>query len=255
MGRVMAICREQGFVPGAVRAVPEIADLETLVGLVACGLGVTILPSPFEALICSKRVVFRPIEDLRTRDADGRLLAQRWRFATRRKFCRGGVPCGRRRTHGRRSSLMRERQLRCRARSGSQESSELNSDSAESCASWRVITAMRSRVSMSRSCASSTSRKRSCDRRTAGPIFARSVRPVTVTRSCFVRLSLSRHSRLMSPLIFQSLEYGANGGAIEGDQRGQAGGIHVGICGDDVECRILNGRQSELSDFVVEHCI
>ena len=54
---------------------------------------------------------------------------------------------------------------------------------------------------MSRSCASSTSRKRSCDRRTAGPIFARSVRPVTVTRSCFVRLSLSRHSRLMSPLL------------------------------------------------------
>ena len=68
----MAICREQGFVPGAIRAVPEIADLETPVGLVACGLGVTILPSPFEALICSKRVVFKPIEDLRTRDADGR---------------------------------------------------------------------------------------------------------------------------------------------------------------------------------------
>ena len=64
-GAVMAVCREQGFVPGAVREVPEIADLETLVGLVACGLGVTILPSPFEALICSKRVVFKPIDGLR----------------------------------------------------------------------------------------------------------------------------------------------------------------------------------------------
>jgi DNA-binding transcriptional LysR family regulator len=64
-GAVMAVCREQGFVPGAVREVPEIADLETLVGLVACDLGVTILPSPFEALICSKRVVFKPIEGLR----------------------------------------------------------------------------------------------------------------------------------------------------------------------------------------------
>ena len=64
-GAVMAVCREQGFVPGEVREVPEIADLETLVGLVACGLGVTILPSPFEALICSKRVAFKHIEGLR----------------------------------------------------------------------------------------------------------------------------------------------------------------------------------------------
>jgi DNA-binding transcriptional LysR family regulator len=57
---VMALCREQGFTPGAVREVPEIADLETLVGLVACGLGITILPAPFE-LIGSPAVVFKPL--------------------------------------------------------------------------------------------------------------------------------------------------------------------------------------------------
>ena len=64
-GIVMALCREQGFVPGGVREVPEIADLESLVGLVACGLGVTILPSPFELLIRSAMVHFKPIRDVR----------------------------------------------------------------------------------------------------------------------------------------------------------------------------------------------
>jgi DNA-binding transcriptional LysR family regulator len=63
-GFVLALCREQGFVPGGVREVPEIADLETLVGLVACGLGVTILPSPFELLINSPMVRFKAIKDL-----------------------------------------------------------------------------------------------------------------------------------------------------------------------------------------------
>jgi len=59
-GIVMALCREQRFTPRAVREVPEIADLETLIGLVACGLGITILPAPFE-LIRSPAVVFKPI--------------------------------------------------------------------------------------------------------------------------------------------------------------------------------------------------
>jgi DNA-binding transcriptional LysR family regulator len=60
-GIVMALCRDHGFVPNGVREVPEIADLESLVGLVACGLGVTILPSPFERLIRSAMVHFKPI--------------------------------------------------------------------------------------------------------------------------------------------------------------------------------------------------
>jgi DNA-binding transcriptional LysR family regulator len=63
-GVVMALCREHGFVPNGVREVPEIADLESLVGLVACGLGITILPSPFERLIHSAMVRFKPIRDV-----------------------------------------------------------------------------------------------------------------------------------------------------------------------------------------------
>lgn len=64
-GVVVALCRERGFVPDTVREVPEIADLESLVGLVACGLGVTILPSPFELLIRSSMVHFKPISGLK----------------------------------------------------------------------------------------------------------------------------------------------------------------------------------------------
>lgn len=57
---VLALCREQGFTPASIKEVAEIADLETLIGLVACGLGVTILPSPFEQA-APPGVVFRPI--------------------------------------------------------------------------------------------------------------------------------------------------------------------------------------------------
>jgi DNA-binding transcriptional LysR family regulator len=57
---VMRLVYEQGFIPGNVREVSEIADLETLIGLVACGLGITILPSPFERLNWPL-VVFVPI--------------------------------------------------------------------------------------------------------------------------------------------------------------------------------------------------
>lgn len=57
---ILALCRAQRFVPKAIVEVSEIADLETLVGLVACGLGITILPSPFEA-IKPPAVVFKPI--------------------------------------------------------------------------------------------------------------------------------------------------------------------------------------------------
>lgn len=64
-GVVVALCRERGFVPDTVREVPEIADLESLVGLVACGLGVTILPSPFELLIRSSMVHFKPISGVK----------------------------------------------------------------------------------------------------------------------------------------------------------------------------------------------
>lgn len=57
---VMALCAEQRFTPGAIKEVGQIADLETLIGLVGCGLGVAILPSPLEEIIFPS-VVFKPI--------------------------------------------------------------------------------------------------------------------------------------------------------------------------------------------------
>lgn len=63
---VMELCREGGLMPKAVKEVSEIADLETLLGLVACGLGFTILPSPFERL-GPPGVVFRPIAETAAR--------------------------------------------------------------------------------------------------------------------------------------------------------------------------------------------
>jgi DNA-binding transcriptional LysR family regulator len=57
---LLAFCRERAFVPGAITEVAEVADLETLIGLVACGLGVTILPAPF-AKSAPPGVAFRTI--------------------------------------------------------------------------------------------------------------------------------------------------------------------------------------------------
>lgn len=57
---VMALCRDQRFVPGSIKEVPEVADLETLIGMVACGLGVTILPSTFEPM-ATPAVAFKAI--------------------------------------------------------------------------------------------------------------------------------------------------------------------------------------------------
>jgi DNA-binding transcriptional LysR family regulator len=59
-GELLAFCHERGFTPGAITEVAEVADLETLIGLVACGLGVTILPAPF-AKAAPPAVAFRPI--------------------------------------------------------------------------------------------------------------------------------------------------------------------------------------------------
>ncbi len=90
-GAVLALCREQRFTPGAIREVSEVADLETLIGLVACGLGITILPAPFEALLASPMIAFRPIaETARTtqisacwRSGDGSTLVKNFVDASR----------------------------------------------------------------------------------------------------------------------------------------------------------------------------
>jgi DNA-binding transcriptional LysR family regulator len=57
---VLALCREQHFTPTQTREVSETAELETLLGLVSCGLGFTVLAAPFERM-APPNVVFKPI--------------------------------------------------------------------------------------------------------------------------------------------------------------------------------------------------
>lgn len=57
---VMALCHEQQYVPKRIRHVPDQADLDSLIGLVACGFGFTILPAPYQHLAPSS-VVFKPL--------------------------------------------------------------------------------------------------------------------------------------------------------------------------------------------------
>ncbi len=57
---IMALCRKERFIPGSLWEVPENADFEILLGLVACGVGVTFLPATF-ALLRSPSVLFKEI--------------------------------------------------------------------------------------------------------------------------------------------------------------------------------------------------
>jgi DNA-binding transcriptional LysR family regulator len=57
---VLDLCREQHFTPKRTHEVSEVAELETLLGLVGCGLGFAILAAPFERM-SPPNVVFRPI--------------------------------------------------------------------------------------------------------------------------------------------------------------------------------------------------
>jgi DNA-binding transcriptional LysR family regulator len=57
---IMALTRKSRFIPGTLWEVPQSADFETLLGLVACGVGVTFLPASF-ALLQSPSVVFKEI--------------------------------------------------------------------------------------------------------------------------------------------------------------------------------------------------
>lgn len=56
----LAVCRELAFTPASVREVPEVADVEAIMGLVASGLGFGILPVSYEAFSLPS-TVFRPI--------------------------------------------------------------------------------------------------------------------------------------------------------------------------------------------------
>lgn len=64
--QVLAVCRELAFTPAAVQEVPEIADVEAILGLVACGLGFAILPLPYESFTLPG-IAFKPIRASRRR--------------------------------------------------------------------------------------------------------------------------------------------------------------------------------------------
>jgi DNA-binding transcriptional LysR family regulator len=57
---VLALCREQRFTPSSMRSVPEVAEVETLFGLVGCGIGYTIMAAPFERM-APPNVVFKEV--------------------------------------------------------------------------------------------------------------------------------------------------------------------------------------------------
>ena len=59
---VLELCREQHFTPKQTREVSEIAELETVLGFVGCGLGFAVLAAPFERM-APPNVVFKPIAD------------------------------------------------------------------------------------------------------------------------------------------------------------------------------------------------
>jgi DNA-binding transcriptional LysR family regulator len=61
---VLELCREQHFTPKQTREVSEVAELETLLGFVGCGLGFAVLAEPFERM-APPNVVFKPIAGTR----------------------------------------------------------------------------------------------------------------------------------------------------------------------------------------------
>jgi len=56
--QLIALCEASGFYP---RVVQEAAQLHTLIGLVACGFGVALVPDSIARSMSSDKVVFRPI--------------------------------------------------------------------------------------------------------------------------------------------------------------------------------------------------
>jgi DNA-binding transcriptional LysR family regulator len=56
---ILGMCRAAGFVPEVAM---EAGEAATINGLVAAGIGVSVLPSPFQAMHL-EGVVFRPLDD------------------------------------------------------------------------------------------------------------------------------------------------------------------------------------------------
>ena len=77
---ILGMCRAAGFVP---QVAMEAGEAATIIGLVAAGIGVSVLPSPFQSMHL-EGVVFRPLDDtgavtslqLAQRRADGGALVE-----------------------------------------------------------------------------------------------------------------------------------------------------------------------------------
>jgi DNA-binding transcriptional LysR family regulator len=64
---ILSMCHELGFDP---KRIDEVAGIEPAIGLIACGFGVTVLPTPWERTIGLPEIAFRPIA-----------RAEKWHFS------------------------------------------------------------------------------------------------------------------------------------------------------------------------------
>ncbi|MNP12431.1 Hca operon transcriptional activator [compost metagenome] len=73
--QLIALCEAAGFYP---KVVQEAAQLHTLLGLVACGFGVALVPASFVGAIPRERVQFCPIRPLDDQPTPGLGLYMKW---------------------------------------------------------------------------------------------------------------------------------------------------------------------------------
>ncbi len=73
--QLVALCEAAGFHP---RVVQEAAQIHTLLGLVACGFGVALVPESFARSAPRDRVQFRPIRSIDDQPAPGLGLYMKW---------------------------------------------------------------------------------------------------------------------------------------------------------------------------------
>jgi len=73
--QLIALCESAGFYP---KVVQEAAQLHTLLGLVACGFGVALVPESFASSTPHERVQFRTIRPLADQPAPGIGLYMKW---------------------------------------------------------------------------------------------------------------------------------------------------------------------------------
>ncbi|NQD73231.1 LysR substrate-binding domain-containing protein [Pseudomonas sp. CM27] len=73
--QLIALCEAAGFYP---KVVQEAAQIHTLLGLVACGFGVALVPASFASSTPGERVQFRPIRVIGDQPVPGLGLYMKW---------------------------------------------------------------------------------------------------------------------------------------------------------------------------------